>query len=213
MLWSEPLFMQLLIVAACLIFMATITPTINVMSSLLRCVVRAKESEFLFNAVSLSRCRNYACLGVALPVIIICARFSLVPLPSFLHADTVALKLLYTSAVIAAYIIARIACRTLLRSRRTDRKKWQCACSIPYTFFALGGTAVIITSIICLLSGICDDITASILLWETAAIYTLCLIRKMEIFTHFRGFFAAFLYLCTLEILPAGIFVAAAIFS
>lgn len=213
LLWSESLLMQLLIAAACLVFIATLTPTINVMSSLLRCLMRAKESVFLFNAVSLSRCRNYACLGVTLPVILICTRFSLVPLPAFLQEDTLTLKLLYTTAVLCAYVIARIACRTLLRSRRTERKNWECACSIPYTFFAIGGLAAIITSAICLFSGICDETTTSVLLWEAAALYLLCLIRKTEIFSYFCGFFAAFLYLCTLEILPAGILVAATIFS
>jgi hypothetical protein len=49
------------------------------------------------------------------------------------------------------------------------------------------------------------------MLWVSAFIYALFLIRKTQIFSTSCSIFAAFLYLCALEMIPTGILVVSAI--
>ena len=57
-----------------------------------------------------------------------------------------------------------------------------------------------------------EEVTVkSAILWLSAGIYGLFLIRKIQIFTSNCSVFTAFLYLCALEIIPTGTLVVSAI--
>ena len=56
-----------------------------------------------------------------------------------------------------------------------------------------------------------ETVIRTAMLCVSALIYALFMLRKLQIFASGCSFFAAFLYLCALEILPTGVLVASAI--
>jgi hypothetical protein len=55
------------------------------------------------------------------------------------------------------------------------------------------------------------DVVKSAMLWISACIYLIFILRKTQILISSASFFAAFLYLCALELIPTGALAASAI--
>ena len=99
----------------------------------------------------------------------------------------------------------------VFRPKKMPKKTYVAADKASYSFF------IIYTLVLLALGGVLgmidmpDDGVRNAMLWVSASIYALFIIRKTQIFSTSCSIFAAFLYLCALEMIPTGILVVSAI--
>lgn len=196
---------KILTVFACLTFLwgVSIFPQIGL--SLLGCIVRWKESVNLHASVSLSRMRDSAAWLLVPTFLLLCSEFDIYPAIWPLEAWP---SIVRTSLVFAAYLIVRALCNLVFRGRKIDRKDFYCAICCQRNFFIILVFIMALTFCVSFIFDFAHEVTGSVLDWEIVVVYTVHLIRKTQIFAHYVGFLAGFLYLCTLEILPTGLLVA-----
>ena len=99
----------------------------------------------------------------------------------------------------------------VLAPKNMNSKIYMIACKAGRTFFS------ILTLILLAMAGIMSfidtpaEVVTDAMLWVSACIYLIYLLRKTQILISSASFFAAFLYLCALEMIPTGALVASAI--
>lgn len=173
--------------------------------SLLGCIVRWKESVNLHASVSLSRMRDYAAWLLVPTFLLLCSEYDIYPAVWTLESWP---SIARTSLVFAAYLLVRFLCNLVFKGKKIGNKDFFCAICCQRNFFVILVFIMALTFCICSASGLMHDTTGDILGWEIVVVYAVHLIRKTQIFAHYVGFLAGFLYLCTLEILPTGLLIA-----
>ena len=183
---------------------------VGIFPSLIACLVRWKESVNLDASVQLSRDRDIMSLAMIMPFCLTAGRFSLYS-PSWFGQFGTDGRLGLTIGIIIGYILLRKALEHIFRPRKKSKKVYATACKSSHTFF------IILTFLLLSIGSIMSFVKASpieiknAMLWVSAAIYALFLLRKTQIFISSCSFFSGFLYLCALEILPTGALVASAL--
>ena len=99
----------------------------------------------------------------------------------------------------------------MLRPRRMQAKAYKAIVSVGYSFFIILTMLLLLTCGVSALFNINGEYARNAMLWISGLTYLLYLIRKLQIFNSFSSFFAGFLYLCVLEILPTGVLIASAV--
>jgi hypothetical protein len=183
---------------------------VGIFPSLMACLVRWKESINLDASVQLSRDRDIMAIAMVMPFCLTAGKFSLYS-PSWTGQFGADGKLGITIGAIIAYIMLRKGLEHLLRGKKINQKTYRSACKSSHTFF------IILTLLLMAMGGIMSFVNVApmdiknAMLWVSAAIYAIFLLRKTQIFTSSCSFFSGFLYLCALEILPTGALVASAL--
>ena len=80
-----------------------------------------------------------------------------------------------------------------------------------HTFFVILTLMLLAAGGIMSVTGTDETVIKTAMLWISAGIYLLFILRKFEIFVSSCSVFTAFLYLCALEIIPTGTLVISAI--
>ena len=183
---------------------------VGIFPSLMACLVRWKESINLDASVQLSRDRDIMAIAMVMPFCLTACKFALYS-PSWTGQFGADGKLGITIGAILAYILLRKGLEHVLRGKKINQKTYRTACKSSHTFF------IILTLLLMAMGGIMSfanvdpmDIKNA-MLWVSAAIYAIFLLRKTQIFISSCSFFSGFLYLCALEILPTGALVASAL--
>lgn len=183
---------------------------VNIFPSMLACLMRGKECFNLEASVKLAHDRNIIAAAMIIPCCLVMFRYRIYS-PAFLaDFDGNSLLGLYF-AVFFAYVMLRASVSMLLRPRHMPSKVCSAVSGASATFF------IMLTLLLLAMGGVMgflhlgDDLVRSAMLWVSAAIYMLFLLRKMQIFASSCSIFAAFLYLCTLEMIPTGILIVSAI--
>ena len=183
---------------------------VGIFPSLMACLVRWKESINLDASVQLSRDRDIMAIAMVMPFCLTAGKFSLYS-PSWTGQFGADGKLGITIGAIIAYIMLRKGLEHVLRGKKINQKTYRSACKSSHTFF------IILTLLLMAMGGIMSFVNVApmdiknAMLWVSAAIYAVFLLRKTQIFTSSCSFFSGFLYLCALEILPTGALVASAL--
>ena len=121
------------------------------------------------------------------------------------------IRLALTIGIFIGYILIRTLISKMIRPRKMQPKTYRTAERASFTFF------IVLTIILLAMGGVMsfiemdETVIRTAMLCVSALIYALFMLRKLQIFASGCSFFAAFLYLCALEILPTGVLVAAAI--
>ncbi len=183
---------------------------VNILPSLLACTIRWKESVNLEASVKHSYDRNIIAIGMIIPFILVTEKFSLYS-PSFLEGMVDNLRIGVLSGVFFAFLAVRGLASTILRPRKVRQKTFGIAIRSAYSFFIVLTLLLLAAGGVLSFTGIPAETIKSAMLWISAFIYTLLLLRKLQIFASGFSVFASFLYLCALEILPTGLLVASAL--
>lgn len=199
-----------LVVFSLLSMLLLLRRLVNVFPSLMACLWRGKEVFNLEASVKLARDRNMIALAMVFPFCLTAFRFRLYD-PTFLqgHSENTVLGLYF--AVFAVYVLFRVIVVWMFRPERMPAKTFDAAGKAAFTFF------IILTLVLLSMGGIMSfvkvspEIIRSAMLWVSAVIYALCLLRKLQIFMSSCSVFAGFLYLCALELIPTGILVVSAL--
>lgn len=204
------MLIKILTVISILTTMLFLKSFVSIFPSLMACIVRSKECFNLDASVKLSRDRNHIACAMILPFCLLVNRFNLHKAGTLLTLPE-DVQILIIIGVILLYILFRETVYNLFRPHRMPKKAYNTAGTTAHTFFviltlallAAGGTATVLN-----MDG---EATTTAMLWISIGIYTLFLIRKFQIFISSCSVFAAFLYLCALEIIPTGTLVVSAI--
>ena len=189
-----------------IIVMILLRTIVEILPSVLACLIRWKENINIEASVRLSRDRDFSAIAMLIPFCLTVFRFRIYN-PSFISNLPDNPRLWAVIGVFAAYVLIRKAASMLVHPRRMSQKTLAATEKSAHTYF------ILLTLILLLVCSTCSFLDASsnairlISLWLSALIYGLYLVRKVQIFASSCSLFTAFLYLCALEILPTGILV------
>ena len=178
--------------------------------SLMACIIRWKESVNLEASVKLSNDRDKLAFAMLMPFCLVADRFCLYE-PKFLSGFDGNMKLAITIGIFLVYFMLRTIAAKFYRPKGRSSKCYKIADKSALTFF------IILTLILLAMGGVMTFMDVepamikSAMLWVSAGIYALSLLRKTQIFVSGCSIFTAFLYLCALEIFPTGILVVSAL--
>jgi hypothetical protein len=183
---------------------------VGVFPSLMACLIRSKESLNLEASSQLSRDRNILAMSMILPFYLITWEEGLY-MPKFMDSCNENMRFCIIFGVFLSYVSIRKALEFILRPKVMNNKTYTTACRAGRTFFSL------LTLTLLAMAGIMSFVDTPLetvrhaMLWVSASIYLIFLLRKTQILTSSASFFAAFLYLCALELIPTGALIASAI--
>ncbi len=201
---------NILALISTLIIITLLKRLVNIFPSLIACTTRWKESVNLEASVKNSYDRDIIAAGMVIPFILAADKFRLYD-PSFMEGAGDNLRIAITFGVFIAYLMIRKLIYLMIKTRKVRKKTLDAATKVSYTFFILLVLLILSVGSVMSFIGIETEIIKSAMLWISASIYALLLLRKMQIFISGFSIFAGFLYLCALEILPTGLLIASAV--
>ena len=201
---------KLLVLFSFLIVLLLLRRLVNIMPSLMACMIRGKESLNLEASVKLSLDRDALALAMIIPLCLVSFRYRLYS-PDFIEemADDSVLGVYF--AVFASYLLLRFMMTWLFRPQKLPKKTYVAADKASRSFFIVYTLLLLAMGGIFGLADVQDAVSRDAMLWVSAFMYLLFLLRKTQIFSTSCSVFAGFLYLCALEMIPTGILVVSAI--
>lgn len=201
---------DLLALFAFLVVLLLLRRLLNIFPSLLACLIRGKESFNLEASVKLSRDRDALALAMIVPFCLVVLRYRLYS-PGFLEGFSENAVTGIYFAVFCVYVLLRALMAWLFRPRKMQQKTYRTAIKASSSFFIIGTLLLLATGGLLDLFNVPEIDVRSAMLWVSALIYAIFLLRKIQIFYSSCSVFVAFLYLCALEMIPTGILVVSAI--
>ena len=201
---------DILALISLLIIITLLRRMVNIFPSLMACLIRAKESANLEMSVKLSGDRNKLAFAMILPFILVVTRFQLYS-PSFMEGMGEGLRICVFAGIFISYLIIRLGLTVLMRPHRMKSGVYSTAGKASYTFFIILTLVLLGTGGIMSFMNYDNTVIQNAMFWLSGGIYLLFMLRKCQIFMTSCSIFAAFLYLCALEIFPTGILVVSAI--
>ena len=183
---------------------------IGIFPSLLASLIRWKESVNLSNSVKLNRDRNMIALVMTVPFCLMVARSGMYS-PSFLSSLGEDARFGIIFGIFVFMMILRYLLERMCAPKRRNTQTYRFAKESSYTFFILMTISMLILWGILSVIKTDAETAKDAMLWLSAVIYLIYILRKTQIFTSSCSIFTAFLYLCALEILPTGALVASAL--
>lgn len=206
------LLINCLAVFSLLIVLLLLKRIVGILPSVVGCFIRWKENVNLEASVKLSRDRDITALALIIPFLALSSSYRLYA-PGFMNGLTENASLGIISAVFVTYILFRLLVTWLFRPQKMKKATYEAAHKASYTFFILLTLLLLATGGIMSFLDVSTEVTKDAMLWISAGIYAMFLLRKTQIFASSCSVFTAFLYLCALEIIPTGtLFVSAMIF-
>ena len=195
--------LALISVIAIMMLLKTI---VGIFPSILASVIRWKENINIESSVRLSRDRDFASYSMVIPFCLLIFRFRIYN-PGFIANLPDIARLWAILGVFAVYILFRKSAVLLARPRRIPQKTYLAGEKSANTFFIFLTLVLLSVASIATFFNAPQEAVRTACIWLSALIYGLYLLRKVQIFMSSCSLFAAFLYLCALEILPTGILV------
>ena len=183
---------------------------VSVFPSLMACLIRSKESINLEASAQLSRCRNFVAAAMILPFCLIVWKDGLYS-PTFMEGINENLRFFIILGIFTVYVLTRKMLEHMLMPKVTNSKIYAAACKAGRTFFSILTLTLLSMAGIMSILNVTEVVATDAMLWVSASIYLIYLLRKIQILMSSASFFAAFLYLCALEIIPTGALIASAI--
>lgn len=201
---------NILALVSVLICITLLKRLVAIYQSLIACFIRWKESVNLEASVKLSNDRDRLAFAMFIPFCLTVHRFSLYD-PHILQPFSDDVRLALTIGVFLLYFIIRMTAAGMFRPKGRNSKTYKTADKSALTFFIIMTLSLMAIGGILSFMEVDEQIIRSAMLWVSASIYALSLLRKFQIFISECSIFTAFLYLCALEIVPTGILVVSAI--
>ena len=193
-----------------LIALLLLKTMVGVFPSLIACLTRWKESVNLDASVQLSRNRDITALALVIPFCLTVTRFRLYD-PHFMVGLNDNGRPAVTIGILIGWMLLRTFLEHLLRPRKGNPKAYGTARKAAYTYLCILTLLLMLTGGIMAFVDAAPETIKTAMLWISATIYAVLLLRKTQILISSYSFFASFLYLCALEIIPTGALVASAI--
>ncbi len=211
MLWNDFLLNRVLVVAAVLIGIAGLRDLLRLLPELLYCFSRPRASVSLEYNTSVVRMRNTAALISILPFCLLADRFGLFR-PELWSAVPEEWSAPATVGVFLAYLLLRTVCSALIRPPRLSGTAADAVRRSPWNYFILLTLLMLLTVGLLYIFRPSDTVVRITLYAETALFFLLSLLRSGQILASGFSGLTTILYLCGLELLPAAVLAACAVF-
>ena len=211
MLWDDFLLNRVLVVAAVLIGIAGLRDLLKLLPELLYCFSRPRASVSLEYNTSVVRMRNTAALISILPFCLLADRFGLFR-PELWSAVPEEWSAPATVGVFLAYLLLRTVCSALIRPPRLSGTAADAVRRSPWNYFILLTLLMLLTVGLLYIFRPSDTVVRITLYAETALFFLLSLLRSGQILASGFSGLTTILYLCGLELLPAAVLAACAVF-
>lgn len=211
MLWDNFLLNRVLVVAAVLIGIAGLRDLLRLLPELLYCFSRPRASVSLEYNTSVVRMRNTAALISILPFCLLADRFGLFR-PELWSAVPEEWSAPATVGVFLAYLLLRTVCSALIRPPRLSGTAADAVRRSPWNYFILLTLLMLLTVGLLYIFRPSDTVVRITLYAETALFFLLSLLRSGQILASGFSGLTTILYLCGLELLPAAVLAACAVF-
>ena len=201
---------DILVIISVICFIPLAGRLANLFPSLAACLLRWKENINLQASLKMRTDRDILALALFVPFCLCIFRYR-VYCPEFMQVLSENTRLWATLGIFSAYVLLRIACRIVFRMHNTSGTVYKQATDSVRTFF------IILVILLLIAIGILSFFETPLshvrtaMFWISGFIYIMFLFRKTQIFLSSCNFFASFLYLCALEILPTGVLIASAV--
>ena len=197
-----------LIVLSTLLMLLFLRNYLNVIPHVLDSFSRERGNSDIEGSVRKSRDRNICALILLIPTILVLDHFRIYA-PRFMDPLDKDIRLLAVGGAFLGYLLVRMAVRSAAAPKKR-RDAYQRAARFSGTFFILL-CSVVLTSIGILAAfHVPAGGIRTVILVESIFIYLVFLLRKAQILSGFCNPLSVFLYLCALELLPTGLFIASA---
>ena len=183
---------------------------VEIFPSLMACLSRSKECFNLESSVKLNRDRDLVAWSMILPFCLAIYRFNLTG-TGFMYNFNENIRLGALICLFALYILFRNTVFHLFRPQKMPKKTYITAGNAAHTYFIILTLIMLATGGAMTLIGVDPAVITTAIIWISAGIYCIFLLRKLQIFMTSCSVFAAFLYLCALEIIPTGTLVVSVI--
>lgn len=208
--WGQSLINQILICLDALAFIFYLNRFIGLVPFLAGGIFRSSPLEHLEDSVSYTRDRNSVAV-IALPALaLIFSRYG-VYLPSFMEALSPGLDTLVILGVLVVFIALREILVHAAAPSRGDRENYLLSARTLYDYIIISAAILLSEVGICAVFGLKDLTVRNIVTWSGIVVYFLFLSRRTQILRNSCSLFTAFLYLCSLELIPVGALVASEI--
>ena len=208
-LWRDCTVNRIAVAAVLAVSFFFIRDFLALMPHLIYCCRYYRGSILLEHSVSMSATRNSSFAICFVAASLVADRFRLYD-PAFASDFPYGLSLAVTAGALLLFLLLRIIIHLLVRPRRMNSEERAALRTGLYNF------AILLTLIWLLTAGLGavlhfpDTVTIAVLKAAAAVVYLLFFVRSAQILgSHCNGL-ATFLYLCALEIVPAGLLVASA---
>ena len=201
---------NILAIISLIIMMLALRTLVEVFPSLMACLIRAKESINLEASAQLSRSRNVLAVCLAMPFCLAVWQRGLYT-PAFIEGFDENISLGIVFGVFITYVLVRKMMEFIIRGKVRNGKMFEVACKTGLTFFSILTLTLLAVGGVMSVVDTHAEVVTSAMLWISASIYLIYILRKTQILISSASFFAAFLYLCALELIPTGALVASAI--
>lgn len=201
---------NILVLISLVVMMLALRTLVEVFPSLMACLIRAKESINLEASAQLSRSRTIVAFCLAAPFCLAVWHRGMYR-PAFMDGLDENLCIGITFGVFIAYALFRKLMELMIKNKIRNGKVYTVACKTSLTFFSILTLTLLAVGGIMSILDTPAEVVTSAMLWISASIYLVFILRKTQILISSASFFAAFLYLCALEFIPTGALVASAI--
>lgn len=208
--WGDYPVNAILVTAFVLLALLSFRSLMNIFPKLLDSLTRWKACVNIDASLQTKTDRNMLGAVYTIPIALLTDRYDLIRagvfdlVPESWHG-------LFITAVFLVWLFIRKLCFILFTARSTKMETMRTAYFSFYNFWILAGFLMVITLALSYITGMEDSLITKLFMWEGAVLYAVAFVRKSQILRSCCGRFASFLYLCGLEILPTGAFVAGAI--
>ena len=193
-----------------LIIITLLKRLVSIYPSLVACIIRWKENVNLQLSVKLSTDRNLLAISMIIPFCLTVYRFGLYR-PEFMADMNETAGVGATIGIFVAYMLTRRLCYIMARPRKASQTTYRTSASASYTFFIILALLLLATGGVLSFFDVNPDTIKTAMIWISACIYAIFMLRCAQIFASSYNLFIVFLYLCALEIIPTGILVISAI--
>lgn len=201
---------DIIIIICIILFILCINKFSNLVPYMIGSMVRWKESANIEYSMKISRDRDIICCLCVVPFCLCAARYGL--FPPILEAGLPPLhSFLLTTGVGVAYIALRFTANFVGRMFTNAKTDYEIATKASRTFFCTATALTLATAGILSLAGLDFQTIRTVLFYVIGVIYIVFLLRKCQILSKSCSLFTTILYLCSLEILPTAILIAAAL--
>ena len=208
--WGALLTNRILAVVAIVLVVANLPNFFRVFPDIWDCLRRSRANSMLEHSANLARMRNMTALAGIIPFCLIADRFGLYQ-PEILGRIDPFWHSLILIGVLVVYVFLRNILFAFFKPRRLHAETEDIIHHCIYSYFCLLVFFMLLTVAVCHVAGSPEDLLRKIMLWETAALFALSVIRTGQILTQHVHGLSTILYLCALELIPAAALVASAI--
>lgn len=211
--WADAPEHAWILICTALVALVILPELYKLMPAMLGCLLRSRGNLEVEHSISTARSRNLCARILAIPFLVAADRYSIYDAAFLAGWDEPWLRLGELAGVVAAFLIIRRILHALLPSRRLrlDLDSSRAITRGILNYFICFAILMMLSISILYIFKASDEAIRLVISAELAFFWLLSVVREGQILQQKCGGFTTFLYLCGLELLPAGALIASAL--